>query len=339
MVTDIENSVEVSSISVGLLMPFGHNHFHVAMVMDFFKVLKKWYGNYGQGVLFELEIIQTQGRVNEYGDTYHSVPVKSVLYDKIYDYVIIPPFDFDDIDELVERNNLFKEWVTEQFEGGALMHAIGDGIILLALTEIITPGEEIKVSGVSSSFYQYFDFKQSSKLSYLQKTDSAVISSGSIRTFYMLFDLIKELVDEELIVQLAKHYQIDLNLIESKYYDDFEFVYEVEDEHIQRVLDKIHRKYDQMTSLEEVLDEYPGSRRSFNRNFAKHIHKTPVEYLQNVRVSHAKRLLETTEDTIEQVAKSVGYGDVKSFRIIFVRLTAIQPLEYRKRMQIKNLDT
>jgi transcriptional regulator GlxA family with amidase domain len=44
-------------------------------------------------------------------------------------------------------------------------------------------------------------------------------------------------------------------------------------------------------------------------------------------------MLETSQQSFDQVAWKVGYEDVGSFRKIFIRLTGLSPGDYRKRFR------
>jgi YesN/AraC family two-component response regulator len=56
-----------------------------------------------------------------------------------------------------------------------------------------------------------------------------------------------------------------------------------------------------------------------------------VEYVQRVKVEFAKKLLESSEKTVNEVTYATGYNDVDAFRKIFKRFTDLSPLDYRKK--------
>jgi YesN/AraC family two-component response regulator len=50
-----------------------------------------------------------------------------------------------------------------------------------------------------------------------------------------------------------------------------------------------------------------------------------------VKIEAAKKALETSRKTINEVMYDVGYSDVKAFREVFKKITGLLPLEYRGR--------
>jgi transcriptional regulator GlxA family with amidase domain len=71
--------------------------------------------------------------------------------------------------------------------------------------------------------------------------------------------------------------------------------------------------------------------RTVLRRFKAEMGQTPLSFLQFARIDLAKRLLEATSLSIEQVADRVGYGDVSAFRVLFKHLCGMPPGAYRKR--------
>ncbi len=326
------NESSVQSVSVGLLLPFGYNLYQVAIVLDVFTKVNQWCDEQGNDYRFEVDILQTQGQINEFSNTFFHYPVNNTLTEKDFQYVIIPPFDIEDIAEIIEKNKVFKDWILSQYQHEAQILSIGTGTALTAYCGLLDE-KKITIAGLSGDFFRFFPNVQKGQGDYLQQAENITLCSGHIRIFYLLLDVVRKYTSEELVLQLAKHYQIDLDWKESRHYAGFDFIYETQDKQIDLILEKIHTHYSTIRTLDDILDEYPESRRNFNRKFSEQVRMTPVEYLQNVRISYAKHFLESTNDSIENIAHRTGYEDPKSFRMIFSRITGIQPLDYRKRFR------
>lgn len=60
---------------------------------------------------------------------------------------------------------------------------------------------------------------------------------------------------------------------------------------------------------------------------------TPVKYINNLRISYAKELIESGYYKIEQIAGMAGFDDAKYFSTVFRQHTGLSPADYRKAAQ------
>jgi transcriptional regulator GlxA family with amidase domain len=72
------------------------------------------------------------------------------------------------------------------------------------------------------------------------------------------------------------------------------------------------------------------SPRTFARRFRAVHGTTPYKWLLTQRLLLARRLLETTDEPVEQVAERSGFGTAAALRIHFKRSVATSPLAYRR---------
>ena len=72
------------------------------------------------------------------------------------------------------------------------------------------------------------------------------------------------------------------------------------------------------------------SRRTFYREFRASTGTTPYHWLVAQRLLLARRLLETTQLTIEEVAQHSGFGDASRLRKHFTAQIRLTPTAYRR---------
>jgi AraC-like DNA-binding protein len=72
------------------------------------------------------------------------------------------------------------------------------------------------------------------------------------------------------------------------------------------------------------------SRASLARRFTQLVGQTPVAYLTSWRLSHAADLLTGTDDTLEAIARQVGYSSAFAFSAAFKRDRGMSPSSYRQ---------
>jgi transcriptional regulator GlxA family with amidase domain len=72
------------------------------------------------------------------------------------------------------------------------------------------------------------------------------------------------------------------------------------------------------------------SERSFMRHFRAETGSTPLRWLHEQRILHARRLLEETDMPVEDIAASSGFGTATNLREHFRRATHTTPTAYRR---------
>jgi two-component system response regulator YesN len=97
----------------------------------------------------------------------------------------------------------------------------------------------------------------------------------------------------------------------------------------------IHESYHKPLDLAMVSNHVSLNYAYFSNLFKKNIGKGFAEYLRDVRLDKARRLLADTEHKIVEVAAMVGYESYKSFTRAFREAMNMQPTEYRQSMRQK----
>lgn len=84
-------------------------------------------------------------------------------------------------------------------------------------------------------------------------------------------------------------------------------------------------------SVHRLADRVGMSERHFARRFTELTGVAPGRYVSNVRMEAARRDLETSRDTVEVIARRVGFGTGETMRRTFVRRMGVSPDTYRNR--------
>lgn len=83
-------------------------------------------------------------------------------------------------------------------------------------------------------------------------------------------------------------------------------------------------------STKELAAMTPYSYSHLSRIFKQYLGKTLVEYLTELKMTYAKRLLQTTNKSVLDISLDIGYESVSSFNHNFKAFTGLSPLQYRK---------
>jgi transcriptional regulator GlxA family with amidase domain len=83
-----------------------------------------------------------------------------------------------------------------------------------------------------------------------------------------------------------------------------------------------------------ALAERAGmSERHFARVFRAETGRSPAAHVEAVRVETARRLLETTPDGLDRIARASGFGTIATMHRAFRRTVRVTPGEYRSRFR------
>ncbi len=99
---------------------------------------------------------------------------------------------------------------------------------------------------------------------------------------------------------------------------------------LRAVATEIDRRYAEPLSLDELARRAGMSKSTFKRTFTRLFEVSPGQYLLRVRLNAARRLLETTDRLISDVALDCGFYDQSHFSRLFRRARGITPGAYRR---------
>ncbi len=75
---------------------------------------------------------------------------------------------------------------------------------------------------------------------------------------------------------------------------------------------------------------------AFSHFFQKYTHKSFTQFLLDVRIGHACKLLLGTDETINQICYRSGFNNIANFNRLFKKYRSCTPVEYRRRFKEKN---
>lgn len=103
----------------------------------------------------------------------------------------------------------------------------------------------------------------------------------------------------------------------------------VNDSYSDRVLDYIHQHYREDISIDDISQAANLSKFYLIKVFRDITGVTPYEYLISYRLFQAKKLLKSTDDSIDAISERVGYNNSSGFIRAFKKRFNITPDKYR----------
>lgn len=103
----------------------------------------------------------------------------------------------------------------------------------------------------------------------------------------------------------------------------------VEEPLLRQTIEFINNMYREDIGVEQIALQVNVSRRWLEKLFKVHLDSTPNEYLSQVRVNEAKRLLAVKPRlSIKDIAESCGFHDPRRLGKVFRRLVGMSPSQY-----------
>jgi AraC family transcriptional activator FtrA len=89
-------------------------------------------------------------------------------------------------------------------------------------------------------------------------------------------------------------------------------------------------------TVQTLAEQAAMSSRSYLRHFSEHTGTTPIRWLINQRIQASLNLLETTNASIEQIARTVGFETPVTYRHHFTKAMRTSPSAYRRTFRNRN---
>ncbi len=101
------------------------------------------------------------------------------------------------------------------------------------------------------------------------------------------------------------------------------------------IIEYINDRYKEDLNLSEVAGFYGLSREHLARNFKKYMGTTFKEYLDSIRLNHARSALLNTDFSVLDIALDSGFGNEKALNRCFKKYYGVSPSQYRKNVKNK----
>jgi transcriptional regulator GlxA family with amidase domain len=229
------------------------------------------------------------------------------------------------------------DWLRRMHQGGARLCSACSGIFLLAETGLFDGRDATVHFGYARAFAAMFPAVtvHPERVLVVSGTRQELVSSGASTTWH---DLVLYLTvchaGATIAHEVARLFALQWHQDGLNPYMVFEGRTDHGDGEILSAQQWVARHFAVAHPVDEMIRRSRLAERTFKRRFAAATGMPPIEYVQRLRIEDAKRRLERTEDSIEEISWRVGYEDAAFFRRLFNRTTGLAPGAYRKRFRI-----
>jgi len=286
---------------------------------------------------FRVEIV---GRDRSMLQTASGLPVatqRAVAEVGATDIVIVPSMLVENGEWVTGRHPDLVQWLRAMQARGAMLCSACSGVLLLAETGLLDGLEATIHWAYARTFRRNFPrirLRLQEVLVATGKRKEFIMSGASASWHDLVLYLIARHVGPTAAQAVAKFMLLQRHVRGQAPYVSFDPPTEHGDAVVLGIQEWLKAHYSVASPVEEMTRLSGLSERSFKRRFTRATGLSPIAYVQHVRVEEAKRRLERTESSIDEISWAVGYEDPAFFRRLFARLTHLTPGNYRRKFRM-----
>jgi transcriptional regulator GlxA family with amidase domain len=308
----------------------GNNLSSIVGAYKIFTRANAYWKQSGRNELFTIDLAGISSKVDFYSGLFTVTPNKQIQDISKTDLIVIPSLNHN-YEQAVKANGQLIEWIEQQYKNGAEIASICTGAFLLASTGLLD-GRTCSTHWAAADTFRTLFPKVDLQADRLITDENGIYTNGGAYSFLnLVIYLVEKYFDRQTAIYCSKVFQIEMDRESQSAFTIFTGQKQHGDEMVKEAQAYIESNMQEKISVEHLSARFAVGRRNFDRRFIKATGNTPVEYLQRVKIESAKKALETSRKTINEVMYEVGYADVKAFREVFRKVTGMSPLEYRRR--------
>ncbi|MFZ7116600.1 MAG: GlxA family transcriptional regulator [Bacteroidota bacterium] len=317
---------------ITILVPDGEGN-NLSSIIGAYKILSRanWYWQQNNDHdLYSIQLAGSSEKVGYYNELFSVKPHTLISEVKRTNLIIIPSLNHD-YKSAAKKNKTMISWIEKQYKNGAEVAAICTGAFLLADCGLLN-GKSCSTHWAASESFRTMFPKVNIKADKLITDENGIYTNGGAYSFLnLLIYLVEKYFDRQTAIYCSKVFQIEMDRNNQSQFAIFTGQKLHGDDVVIKAQEILEKNLTDKISIKELTTKLSVGRRNFDRRFIKATGNTPTEYSQRVKMEAAKKSLESTRKTVNEVMYDVGYSDQKAFREVFRKITGMSPVEYRER--------
>lgn len=316
--------------SVAILAPQQCVHSSVVGTLDVLLCAESlWRSMGGEALFAQLDIVTRDGGpVTAHNG--QAVAASSSIGGLPAPEMIVVPAIMDGLDAALEDTATL-HWLDEAHRRGAVICSVCAGAFLLAEAGLLTGRQATTHWALVERFRKRYPDVDLRPERMLVDNGDTVCAGGVTAYLDLALHLAGRFGSGELAAACSKLLLIDARRNMQSPYSIFAAQKGHGDRQVEEVQDWLEGHHTEAVSVAQLARVARLGLRTFTRRFTRATGDTPSEYLQRLRMETAKRLLESTDQSVDEVAAGCGYTDLTAFCRRFKAVTGLPPGRYRGR--------
>jgi transcriptional regulator GlxA family with amidase domain len=283
--------------------------------------------------LFRVRIVAPRRRGFACGNGIPVRPDCAVAEDPAADIVILPELWLGPDEDIEGRYPELLDWIRRRYHAGATLYSACSGALMLAATGLLDGCDATSHWGYQDLFrarYPQVNFRPEPNLVFADPQGRIVTAGGTTSWHDLAIHIISRHASPGEAMRIAKVYLL-------KWHGEGQLPYATlvrrqphADAVVRACEDWLGEHFREVDRLGQVVARAGIPERTLKRRFRAATGTTLIDYLQNLRVEAAKRLLESGNMPADEISVQVGYEDPSFFRRLFKRRTGLTPGQYRR---------
>lgn len=286
--------------------------------------------------LFSVRILSPQRQPFDCGNGIPVRPDFGIVDDPTAAVVILPELWLGPDEGIHGRYPELMEWIPRQYAEGAAIYSACSGAIMLAETGLLDGCEATSHWGYRELFRRHYPkvrFRPEPNLVFADPAGSIVTAGGTTSWHDLALHIIARYGSPGEAMRIAKVYLL-------KWHGEGQLPYGPLVRHaphadsvVKTCEQWLATHYPERDVLQRTVARSGLPERTLKRRFKAATGTTLIDYVQNLRIEEAKRILESTHSPVDAISAQVGYEDTSFFRRLFKRRTGLSPRQYRRLFQ------
>jgi transcriptional regulator GlxA family with amidase domain len=250
--------------------------------------------------------------------------------------VILPEIWLGPDESISGRHDELIEWIRRRYHDGATLYSACSGAVMLAETGLLDGREATSHWGYEDLFrkrYPKVKFRPEPNVAFADPAGRIVTAGGTTSWHDLALHIIARHASASEAMCIAKVYLL-------KWHGEGQLPYAAlvrRNPHADAVVSACEKflgeHFKEENALAQAVRRAKIPERTLKRRFKAATGTTLIEHLQNVRIEHAKHLLESGSLAVDEISAEAGYEDASFFRRLFRRRTGLSPSQYRRMFQ------
>lgn len=236
-----------------------------------------------------------------------------------------------DVDGAIAAHRPLLEWLCQWNARGSGVAAACAGVSFLAEAGLLDGRRATTHWALAERFAERYPKVDWHPEAFITEDEGVYCGGGVYGVIDLSLYLVEKFCGHAVALDCARSMLVEMPRLNQAGFAVLPLTNRHDDPAVRQAEEWLHAHFAEEVQLEGLAVDLGMSPRNFERRFKAATGLKARSYLQALRVTAARRMLEEGARSVQQVGRAVGYDDAAYFRTLFKRHTGLTPMAYRTR--------